>query len=215
MLRLIGIDGDKGAGKDTLAEVLIRQFGFTRVPFAKPLKDILSEVFLLPPITFEDRILKEQAFPVPMELTSYHLQRILDEIELRGIKVSDQSVRDCLSMKNTLLHSPREMMQIVGSEMVRLKVGYDTWVNLWVREQAKYDKVVAPDARFQNERDAISVRMGKNVLIKRPDLINADSHISENNHGKDEAYDAIVTNTVSKQALQSEFAMWYTVKKDK
>lgn len=209
MLRLIGIDGDKGAGKDTIADILVRQFGFTRVPFAKPLKDILGEVFLLPPETFEDRVLKEQAFPVPLELTAYHIQRILDEIELRGIKVSDQAIQACLLLKGTLMTSPRHMMQLVGTEMVRVNVGFDTWVNLWVREQAKYEKVVAPDARFQNERDAISVRMGKNALIKRPELHQSDKHMSENNHGADTSYDVIVNNVVSKQQIASEFAMWY------
>ena len=210
MVRLIGIDGDKGAGKDTLAEVLVRQFGFTRLAFAQPLKDMLSEIFLIAPITFEDRVLKEQAFTTPVMLTSYHINRILDYLQSRGITVSSDSREAALTLVGAKLHSPREMMQIIGTELVRTHVGYETWVTLWSREQAKYEIVVAPDARFKNERDAITLRCGKNVLIKRPELISADSHASENNHGKDSEYDAIVTNTIQKVALQSEFAMWYT-----
>ena len=215
MIRLIGIDGDKGAGKDTLAEVLIRQFGFTKLAFAQPLKDMLAEVFLIAPITFEDRVLKEQAFSNPIELTSYHIQRILDYLEMKGIKITDQAIKDSLSMAGTILHTPREMMQIVGTELVRTHVGYETWVNLWSIEQSKYTKVVAPDARFGNERDAITVRMGKNVLIQRPGLTNGDKHSSENNHGEEKDYDAVVTNDIDKAALQSEFAMWYTTVRDK
>ena len=215
MVRLIGIDGDKGAGKDTLAEILIKQFGFTRLPFAQPLKSILSQVLFIAPEMFEDRVLKDSPFKVPMLLTQYHIKMLLDELELRGVKITDQAIKECMKFAGITLVSPRHLMQVFGTDMVRTHIGYDTWVNLWAKEQAKYDKVVAPDARFPNERDAITVRMGKNVLVKRPELNNADSHISENNHGQDSDYDAIVTNTVSKQALQSDFAMWYTVIKDK
>lgn len=215
MLRLIGIDGDKGSGKDTIAEVLIRNYGFKRLAFAQPLKDILSEVFLLSPDSFEDRVLKEELFPVPLELTSYHIQRILDCIELRGIKVTDQAIRACLLMAGTKLHSRREMMQIVGTEMVRTNVGYETWVTIWSKEQEKYDRVIAPDARFANEREAITVRKGKNLLVKRPGLKSNDGHASENNHGADADYDAVVNNVVGKQQIQSEFAMWFTTIKDK
>lgn len=215
MLRLIGLDGDKGTGKDTLAEVLIKRFGFKRLAFAQPLKDILSEVFLLSPDSFEDRILKEEIFPVPLELTSYHIQRILDAIELRGIKVTDQAIRACLLLSGTKLISRRAMMQIVGTEMVRTNVGYDTWVSIWAREQAKYERVIAPDARFQNERDAISVRKGQNVLVKRPSIQSSDGHASENNHGEDSDYDAIVNNTTDVYDIQSQFAMWYVTIKDK
>lgn len=215
MLRLIGLDGDKGAGKDTIAEVLIRHFGFVKVPFAKPLKDILSSIFLIAPITFEDRTLKERLFTNPIELTTYHIQRILDELELRGVHISDTAIKACLAMHGKKLYSPRELMQFIGTEMVRTHIGYDTWVNLWSKEQARYSKVIAPDARFANERDAVSVRSGKNVLVKRPSLINTDSHASENNHGLDSDYDAIVNNVVSKVQIQSEFGLWYTTVSDK
>lgn len=215
MLRLIGLDGDKGVGKDTIAEVLIKRFGFKRLAFAQPLKDILSEVFLLDPESFEDRVLKEEVFTVPLILHCYHISRILDAIELRGIKVTDQAIRACLLMAGTKLHSRREMMQIVGTEMVRTNVGYDTWVTIWSREQAKYEKVIAPDARFQNERDAISVRKGQNVLVKRQSLKSNDAHASENNHGTDADYDAIVNNDTDVYSIQSQFAMWYCVIKDK
>lgn len=214
MLRLIGIDGDKGAGKDTLAEVLVKRFGFTRLPFAKPLKDMLSEIFLLAPITFEDRVIKDQPFAKSIELTAYHIQRILDYLELCGIKISDQAVKSSLQLAGTSLTSPRHMMQFIGTELVRQRVNQETWVILWCKEQAKYSKVVAPDARMPNERDAITVRMGKNVFVKRPGT-GGDSHVSENNHGKESDYDAIATNNTDIFTLQSDFAMWYTIVKDK
>lgn len=215
MLRLIGIDGNKGAGKDTLADALITRLGFKRLAFAQPLKDMLAEVFILPPITFEDRALKDAPFNVPLTLSSYHIQRILDYLELSGIKVSDTSIKAALTLSGTVFHTPREMMQLVGTELVREKVGKDTWVTLWCKEQAKYDKVVAPDARMPNERAAIAERLGKNVLVKRPDLDQTDAHASENNHGADNDYDAIATNSGGKHKLQSEFLMWYTVVCDK
>jgi hypothetical protein len=200
MIRLIGIDGDKGSGKDTLAEILVRQFGFTIVPFAKPMKDMLCEVFELDSRTLNDRVLKEAPFEVPMELSRTHILRIIEDLLWRGISVTPEMQADCLTMVGLKLATPREMMQIVAHDMVREKINYDTWVNLWCKEQAKYDKVVAPDARYPNERDAITVRSGKNVLVLRPDLCKNDGHVSENSHGREADYDAMVY----------KFAMWYT-----
>ena len=42
---IIGIAGYKGSGKDTAGSVLIQNYGFTRVSFAKPIKDLVSNMF--------------------------------------------------------------------------------------------------------------------------------------------------------------------------
>ena len=42
---IIGITGKKGSGKDTVANVLQTSFGFEKMSFAKPIKDIVHNTF--------------------------------------------------------------------------------------------------------------------------------------------------------------------------
>jgi hypothetical protein len=42
MIKLIGISGKKGCGKTFAADYLIREFGYTRVKFADPIKSMLK-----------------------------------------------------------------------------------------------------------------------------------------------------------------------------
>lgn len=42
---IIGIAGYKGSGKDTAGSVLIQNYGFQRISFAKPIKDLVSDMF--------------------------------------------------------------------------------------------------------------------------------------------------------------------------
>src|SRR5262249_21718742 len=44
-MSVIGICGRAGAGKDTAADVLVKEFGFVKVSLADPLKRICREVF--------------------------------------------------------------------------------------------------------------------------------------------------------------------------
>ena len=50
------------------------------------------------------------------------------------------------------------------------------------------------------------------MLVKRPELSNTSSHISENQLGEDHDYDVIVNNLTTVAAMQSEISMWYTIK---
>jgi hypothetical protein len=45
MAEIIALCGGKGAGKDTLANELVKNDGFTNIKFARPIKDALSGIF--------------------------------------------------------------------------------------------------------------------------------------------------------------------------
>jgi adenylate kinase family enzyme len=56
---LIGLTGVKGAGKDTLADFLVDQYGFHKMAFADPLREACKVIFLLSDEQLHDRVLKE------------------------------------------------------------------------------------------------------------------------------------------------------------
>lgn len=57
---VIGLVGYKGSGKDTVADIIARRYGFQKKPFAEPLKKTLMLVFGLTEAELNDPILKEQ-----------------------------------------------------------------------------------------------------------------------------------------------------------
>lgn len=59
-MKLIGIAGRAGAGKDTIADYLVREHGFTKVSWATPLKDALAAMGFPEPANRDD---KEKIIP--------------------------------------------------------------------------------------------------------------------------------------------------------
>jgi hypothetical protein len=59
-LKLIGLHGEPGCGKDTIAEFLADNYEFKRISLADPLRKGISAMFQLPPEYLTDRDLKEK-----------------------------------------------------------------------------------------------------------------------------------------------------------
>lgn len=57
---VIGLSGQAGAGKDTIADYLVSSWGFSKVSFAGPLKKAVSSLFAISDRDMEDRVIKEQ-----------------------------------------------------------------------------------------------------------------------------------------------------------
>lgn len=58
-LKLIGISGAAGAGKDTIGDILVNDYGHKRVSFAKPMKAAIETIFEVGPWIWE-RDVKEK-----------------------------------------------------------------------------------------------------------------------------------------------------------
>ncbi len=56
----IGLTGYAGVGKDTLADIMVKDYGFIRFAFADKLKNILSDIYGVPRQLFDDRALKNE-----------------------------------------------------------------------------------------------------------------------------------------------------------
>ncbi len=90
---LIGISGNKGVGKDTVANHLVNIFGFQRYSFADPIKRCLTDMFDVPRSLFDDPSLKETPSPLLMGRSPRYLMQTLGTEWGRDMVISDLWVR--------------------------------------------------------------------------------------------------------------------------
>ena len=89
--------------------------------------------------------------------------------------------------------TPRELMQMLGTDFVRDQVSESFWVDrLMARIEKAGPKVVVSDVRFQNEVDAIQKQGGRVFCIVRGHAT-ACQHLSEQPH-KLAGLDGVICN---------------------
>ena len=107
---IIGIDGYAGAGKDTAADILVKE-GFTKVSFADSLRESVVHATGLPLNLFLDRDTKDKPFDKPYVLNS---STILSFCNYLGYADKAQAVIDKYS--GTELESPRHILHTYRRE---------------------------------------------------------------------------------------------------
>lgn len=148
---LIGLMGKKGAGKDSLAGYLTRDYGFNRLAFADSLKDL---AFDFDPILDFDRITLE------------HI-RLRDYVETMGWDAAKQ------------LPVVRRLLQRLGESM-RNHAGTDVWVRALAHKAAFISEpVVVTDVRRANEIHWVKASGGLLVRVIRPGADDGDTDVSE------------------------------------
>ncbi len=75
---VIGLAGKAGSGKDTVADILVQEHGFTKLAFADPLKVLCAQIYDVPLEYFHDRERKEVAVPGPWLSPRQMMQRVGD-----------------------------------------------------------------------------------------------------------------------------------------
>src|SRR5581483_2011292 len=95
---LLGLMGYAQAGKDTVAKLLVEEFGFTRIAFADALREAL---YALNPL-------------IPFEGDHVRLRWLIDASGWEEAKVRHPEVR--------------ELLQRLGTESGRNVLGADVWV---------------------------------------------------------------------------------------
>ncbi len=163
---IVGVSGRKRHGKDTFADRLISEHGFTRVAFADPLKLTLRD--LNPWVRVEQDemgLLKLSHLPSGISLR-------LDEIVMMVGWETAKSLREV-----------RRLMQAHGVA-IREHVNPDVWVEAALAKAEEIPgPVVITDVRFPNEAEALSayaeMSAGALVRIERPGMPDGDLHVSE------------------------------------
>ena len=127
--RLIGIHAPvPGSGKTTIANILVEEYNYHRIPFADPLK-LMTRSLL-------------QSFGYSISSAD----RLLNDPNLKEQILPELGV------------TPRFMMQTLGTEWGRKIIHPEIWLLAWkrsVEELGAYGNVVVDDVRFPNELEIV------------------------------------------------------------
>lgn len=94
---MIGICGEAGSGKDSVANYLAEHHGFKVIKFASKLKDIVAQVFELDRKRLDDDLEYKETHIVPG--TAYTVREILQHIGTEGFRHIDDMVWVRMAMK--------------------------------------------------------------------------------------------------------------------
>ena len=102
--------------------------------------------------------------------------------------------------------TPRQLLQILGTDCIRQKVQDDFWVARWQAwlDGSPHRRVVVSDVRFENEVTAIHDNGGLVLRIERPCLVRSDRHISEQTHTLG-GIDHVIVNDLAPADMHQRF----------
>jgi hypothetical protein len=163
MSYVLGVMGIKGAGKDTLAEILTSMYGFKRLAFADALYQEVADAFGVPVSFLQNRDTKETPLP---ELSMIHCSNA------DFITVLKEAVLAAGNSFSVLMpNSPRYVLQIWGTEFRRTGYSDSYWldqVKSSICDNPQSNFVIA-DCRHVNEADFIStLQNGLLIRVRRP-----------------------------------------------
>ena len=183
---IIGLCGEQGSGKDTVANILITEYGFVKLTFASTLKDVVAILFswprdLLEGLTEESRLWRE-------------------------------TVDDFWSAKLSIpSFTPRKALQMIGTDLFRIHFNNDIWINIIENKIGAMLKnnpntnIVISDCRFTNEFSLIKQFSDSYIIMilrEKNNSINKLYHSSET-EWVNYNFDAILQNDNSIDDLKS------------
>jgi hypothetical protein len=163
-VEVIGLSGYARSGKDTAADYLVENYGYTKMSFAAPMKEALYK--LNPDIRDIGNLVLS-------------VRQAVDLAGWEGVKALTPSIR--------------EYLQRFGTEVGRETWGQDFWVDAAINKIEDGTKVVFADVRFPNEADAIKKLGGQVWRVERDGVGPANDHISEHALA-DYSFDVVLDN---------------------
>lgn len=179
-MKIVGISGKAGSGKDTSYALLkehLENNGYKvcKLSFAKKLKDACSLLF------------------------NWDRDRLETDFEYKEGNTNDDGTPDLACAEFGLTR--RQIMQLVGTECFRDGLNKDTWIKLLKLdidsgEYDEYDYGFVPDCRFLNEINFVRDSGGTNILVTKAhgSTSGSSEHVSEGEFMQFEEWDIILEN---------------------
>lgn len=161
----IGLTGHAGAGKDSVADILVKEYNFTRYALADKMREAL-----------------------------YKLNPVL-EGSLRLADLVDREGWDRAKRRPFFGPEVRRLLQVFGSEIGRDMFGQGVWIDALDAEIPRHaSRIVVTDIRFPNEADWIhDFYDGFVVKLQRPGVGPVNDHQSDKGLHPDH-YDYLISN---------------------
>lgn len=170
---IIGLSGYARSGKDTVANFLVENHGFTRLSFAEPMREALLR--LNPTITVAG-------------VQGVVLSSVVKSLGWERLKELSPDVRG--------------LLQRLGTEVGREMFGENFWVDYLINKALDIKgSVVISDVRYLNEADSIKLMNGQIWRVNRPNVEAANSHPSEIEMDSFNNFDVVITNDTSLDEL--------------
>ena len=203
---IIALTGHAGAGKDTVASIILDNWAGRSMAFADALRDEVCAAFGVERRALTWRETKEQP------LACLTLSRCLDAgFVQRMAEHYASGVREGGLFGEVLdlnaPRSPRQIMQWWGTEYRRVtRPGYwlDKTRGRIARHAAHEGRIVITDVRFADEAALVRSLGGQLVQVIRPGTGAGDTRHESETAGDEFAPDAVIRNTGTLQDLRVE-----------
>lgn len=162
---IIGLAGYAQSGKDTVAEHLVSKYGFNRVAFADPIRDML---YAMDPIVWGDTYEGGQS-----------ISEFVDEV---GWDIAKQHPE------------VRRLLQSLGYAGRQI-FGDQVWLVAALSKLSVYEHHVITDVRFINEAETLKGAMSAKLWrVERPGIQAVNDHVSEWELNGYDKYDEYLNN---------------------
>lgn len=214
MTEIIGIAGKRGTGKDTAGLHFVKKHGFRRAAFADSLKEVCAEAFDISEYSLHEREYKELRLVPPFTVNEIGAQSLVDALNEKRAAgdlppLSEESAKLIFDgILGQTFKTPREILQFVGTDLVRKHLGDNYWVDIFHAKYKVYDKLVITDVRLPNERKYVKDRQGHLLRLRRSDEPEGN-HVSENSFGKNREYKGVIMNEGTVEELHEELDEFY------
>jgi dephospho-CoA kinase len=158
---IIGIVGQKRSGKDTFANYLVREYGFIKLAFADPIKEIASVMFNINSDDLKKDVLDKEK---TMDRFGISLREFYQKF---GTEIMQHDIYKYFP--NLEHHIPKKKFWV-----------YNIFNQIEKLKKKGNKNFIISDVRFLHEAEHIYQNNGLLIKVDNDNIINTDNHISEN-----------------------------------